>query len=939
MQWLVITGVFAAAVQFCCLNFVSYACGVMRKQRSRDKLGLSGALLLFSLGIILSTVHSVSAEVVRATPQSEEVGTKRSQPKSDIPRLSEVEHPQMSAQLLTQEPAPIPAKESEVVEIRGVKLNPTSKGLEVILETASGTLPQVLTSSYDNTFVANLINTQLTLPEGRSFRSDNPVAGITAVSVTQSTANSIRVTVRGKTGIPAVKLMPSSHGLVLGLTAPESDTAVELPSPSPAVPAQPPEESDVNAVNEQPVESVEGEEQIEIVVTGEREEGYRVPNATTGTRTDTPLRDIPQSIQVIPRQVIEDQQVIQLREATRNVSGVVEGSNFGNGGDAFLIRGFQPNNILLDGIELGSSNLGLNSSFRETANTQRVEVLKGPASVLYGTLEPGGIVNVVTEQPLAFPFYEVELQAGNFGLLRPSIDLSGPLNSDRTALYRLNAVYQTADDFRDFDQGIERVFAAPVLSLAITDNTDLILNFEYLYDERPFDRGLAAIGDGIADIPFDRILGEPDDINIREQYIAGYRLEHRFSENWQLRNAFRFISTERNTEAFQNRGDLNEETGDLARDVTDQNGILEGYTLQTNLVGEFSTGSIQHQLLLGIDLSRETNDFDNRSALEPSIINIFDPVYGASRPSRAELENENRSLFGGTLQALGIYLQDRITLADNLKLLVGGRFDIVDQDSFFTDISAGDILSDTSDWQQDEAFSPRVGIVYQPIEPFSLYASFSRSFAPNFGTTVEGDILEPTRGTQYEVGVRGELFEGRLTTNLAAYYLTKSNIAATDPDNEDFSIATGEQRSRGIELDVIGEILPGWNIIASYAYTDAEVTEDEGSPLEGNRLAGVPKHAASLWSTYEIQSGNLQGLGFGLGLFFVGERQGDLDNSFEVPSYIRTDASLFYRRDNWRAGINFRNLFDIDYIEAADTRSRITPGAPFTIIGSVSVEF
>jgi iron complex outermembrane receptor protein len=818
----------------------------------------------------------------------------------EIPHLNDLEQP---ATTVDEWMAQIAQAQ---VQVTGVQVTATDTGLEITLET-SESLETPSTSVVGNALIVDIPNAVLALSEGDEFQAANPTAGIALVSVTSLPGDRVRVAITGVDAPPTANLSVESLGLVLAVT-PGTEAA----------------ETDEDA--------------IQVVVTGEQDEGYSPSDATTATRTDTPLRDIPQSIQVIPQQVLEDQQVIQLREATRNVSGVIEGSNFGNSGDAFLIRGFQTNNVLLDGIELGTSNLGNNSSFRETANIERVEVLKGPASVLYGTLEPGGIINVVTEQPLEDPFYEVELQAGNFGLLRPSIDLSGSLNSDRTALYRLNAVYQTADDFREFDQGIERIFVAPVLSLAITDNTDLTLNFEYLYDERPFDRGLAAIGDEIADIPFDRILGEPDDVNIRNQYVAGYRLEHRFSENWQLRNVFRYISTERTTRAFQNRGNLNEETGELARDITDQNGTIEGYALQTNLVGEFSTGSIEHTLLLGADFSRETNDFDNRSALERSIINIFDPVYGAPRPSRSELENERQSLFGGTVRAFGLYLQDQIALTDNLKLLVGGRFDIVDQDSFFTSVSAGDVLSDTTDQQQDEAFSPRIGIVYQPIEPLSLYASFSRSFAPNFGTTVEGDILEPTRGTQYEVGVRGEFFENRLTTNVAAYYLTKTNIAATDPDNPDFSIATGEQRSQGIELDVIGEILSGWNIIASYAYTDAEVTEDEGSPLEGNRLAGVPKHAASLWSTYEIQSGDLQGLGFGLGLFFVGDRQ-DLENSFSVPSYLRTDASLFYRRDNWRAGINVRNLFNIDYTEAVDDRAVITPGTPFTIVGSVSVTF
>jgi len=178
-----------------------------------------------------------------------------------------------------------------------------------------------------------------------------------------------------------------------------------------------------------------------------------------------------------------------------------------------------------------------------------------------------------------------------------------------------------------------------------------------------------------------------------------------------------------------------------------------------------------------------------------------------------------------------------------------------------------------------------------------------------------------------------------LITNLAAYEITRSNLAVTDPDNPNFSIPSGEQRSRGVELDVTGQILPGWNLIASYAYTDARVTKDDNLQ-PGNLLDGVPFNSASLWSTYEIQTGDFQGLGFGLGLFYVGERQGDLNNSFQLPSYVRTDASIFYRRNNWRAGININNLFNVDYIEdSGQRRNRINPGEPFTVRGTVSVEF
>ncbi|MGI2905149.1 TonB-dependent siderophore receptor [Tolypothrix sp. VBCCA 56010] len=232
-----------------------------------------------------------------------------------------------------------------------------------------------------------------------------------------------------------------------------------------------------------------------------------------------------------------------------------------------------------------------------------------------------------------------------------------------------------------------------------------------------------------------------------------------------------------------------------------------------------------------------------------------------------------------------------------------------------------------------------MGIVYQPIPEVSLYASYSRSFTPNTATTVNGDPLEPERGEGYEVGVKAELLRGRLSTTLAYFDITKQNVASTDPNSLLDSVATGEQQSRGIELDVRGQILPGWNIIAAYAYTDAEVTEDNVIEI-GNRLPGTPKHSASLWTTYEFQQNSLQGLGFGIGFNYVGERQGDLDNSFRVDSYFLTNTAIYYRRNNWRAALNFKNLFDINYIQAASNRLfEIEPGEPFTVIGSVSVQF
>ena len=825
---------------------------------------------------------------------------------------------------------------ADVVQVTDVQLNPTASGLEVILKTASGTSPQVFTASDKQTLLIDVNNAQLNLPEGREFRSDNPIQGITSVTVTPVTTNSIRVTVTGSQALPKAEVIPSARGLVLGISTPPttaSETTQGQPEGETDSPAPSTSEDDAGATTEAP----QVEEEFEFVATteAEQEQGYQVERAVSATRTDTPLRDIPQSIQVIPEQVLEDQQVIRLDDALRNVSGVVQDNNAAGRSENFIIRGFGAPEVLRDGFRQFGDR-----GFPETANLERIEVLKGPASVLYGAGEPGGVINLVTKKPLSEPFYSAELQVGSYGFWRPTLDFSGPLNTDKTVLYRLNAAYERSDGFRDYEQDTERFFISPVLTWKISDRTDLTLELEYINDERPSDRGLVAFGEGVADIPITRILGEPDDFSKFEELSSGYQIEHRFSENWKLRNGFRYARRDLELYATDARGSVNETTGLLPRryGVLDQ--LNEAYSLQTNVIGEFATGSVEHTLLFGVDLIRDSQEqigrFGQRAPLAPSPINIFDPVYETSpRPDPESLPIAlNTDL---VTDRLGLYVQNQIALTDNFKLLLGGRFDIVDQE-LRNEPTAFD-AEGSLQTQKDEAFTPRVGIVYQPTEEISLYANFARSFRPNTGTTVSGEFLEPERGTQYEAGVKAELFDRRVSTTLAFYRITKANLATTDPNNADFAIAVGEQRSQGIELDVIGEIVPGWNIIASYSYIDAEITQDNVFEV-GNRLVNVPNHTASLWTTYEVQSGGLQGLGFGVGVFYVGERAGDLDNTYEVPSYVRTDAAIYYRRDRWKVGLNFRNLFDIDYFQnSANSRRGVAPGEPFTVLGTVSVEF
>lgn len=822
---------------------------------------------------------------------------------------------------------------AQQVQVTAVEVKPTDKGLEVVLQTPDRRVPQVFTSGYRNTLVANILNAQLAVPQGKVFRQRNPAPGIAVVSVTPQGANSIRVTVIGSRDLPKVAVVRGDRSLVLNLT-PVADTTAQRNTPTPQQPqsqtspeeTEPLEDDLTQPVEpEQSDETAQGDEDIEIVVTGEQEEtGYSVPNASTATKTDTPIRDIPQSIQVIPRQVLEDQGVTRLQDALQNVSGITKWGNFGGTeGGGFVIRGFEQDETFRDSLRDNDFY-----SFSETANIEQIEVLRGPASVLFGQAQPGGIINITTKKPLREPYYNLSFEAGSYDFYRPTLDISGPLNADKNLLYRLNVAYQNSDSFRDF-VNTERFFIAPVLTWEIGDRTTLSLNFEYLYNDPLYDRGLTALSDGSLQLPIDRFLGYPSlDDYTQKFYRSGYIFEHRFSDNWQLRNAFAITSARNQGQNVDSNGDLIDERL-LPRVLDRSDFIREAYTLQTDLIGKFNTGSITHQLLFGVDLGRRTSYLNLENAELPPI-DIFDPVYDIARPTEFQVSFKER-IFQDTV---GIYLQDKITLLDNLKLLVSGRFDSFDQDSQFP-------VDDTTNNQSDNAFSPRIGIIYQPSETISLYTSYTRSFFPAdvYSRSADNSPFDPERGTQYEIGIKGDFLDSRLSGTLAAYKITKKNVLTTDPIDDEFSIQVGEQQSQGIELNVAGEILPGWKIIAGYAHTDAEVSEDSNIPI-GDRLTNVAANTANLWTTYEIQSGDLQGLGFGLGLFFVGERETELPNSnAQLASYFRTDASLFYRRDNWRAAINIRNLFDTEYYETSQFRNIVYPGAPFTVLGTFSLEF
>ncbi|MEH2236531.1 TonB-dependent siderophore receptor, partial [Nostoc sp.] len=799
--------------------------------------------------------------------------------------------------------------------------HPTTKGVEIILRTTKGEQLQLVNRSAGSNFITDIPNAQLRLPSGEAFifRSDKPVKGVTQITVTNFNANTIRVTVIGEASVLTVELFDSpDEGLIFSVASTAPSTTSQQPPQSQPTPEQQKPESQT-----QPKPSTNSDEPIELVVTGE-EDGYQAQNATTATKTDTPLRDIPQSIQVVPQQVIKDQQITRISDAARNVSGVSLQGSYGANTDAYIIRGFLTFNSLRNGFPAGDNYIDPNS-------IERVEVLKGPASVLYGQFEPGGVVNYVTKQPLATPYYASEFTVGSYSDYKSSIDISGPLTSDQKLLYRLNVGYENFGSFIDFVHG-QYFSISPVLSYKISDNTNLTLEYEHTAQNRTFYDGLLPIRESFQ-VPISRFLGEPSADKYNVDSNAFYlTLDHTFSENLRLHSAFSAYFTTSDNNNVVRPDSLEADGQTVSRRLAGGAGYTQTFDLQNELVSKFKTGSINHQLLLGLELGWQNRFLDYLRTAAPGI-NLFNPVYGAPLPTSFV---DTAQAQGSYTDTISIYLQDQVTLLSNLKLLVGGRYDFVSYNDRTTDLNNNGALLSANNFY-DEAFSPRVGLVYQPIKPISLYASYSESFVPNNARTASLEALKPARGTQYEAGIKTELLDGKLSATLAAYEIRKTNVPTTDPNKTDYSIAAGEVKSQGIEFDISGRILPGWNVIASFAHNDTYVSEDNNLPV-GDRLVGVPRNTASFWTTYEIQSGSFKGLGFGGGLFFVGDTEANLPNDgVVIPSYVRTDASIFYKKENWRFGLNFKNLFDTTYYVSQGYYLR--PGDPLTVLATISVQF
>jgi len=669
------------------------------------------------------------------------------------------------------------------------------------------------------------------------------------------------------------------------------------------------------------------ESSVEVVeVLGQRTD-YNARSASSGTRFEVDLIDVPVSVQVVPRSLFEDQGAIQIGEALRNVSGVTVGDSSGNRVEKFLVRGFENDRrIAVDGF-LPPTAFG-NVGYLDLAMVEQVEVLKGPASVLYGQANPGGFINLVSKRPQDAAFYRASLATGSEEFYRAELDINQPLSADNRLKSRFVFAYQSADSFRDLFRDTERLLLAPSFSWQVNERSSVDLQIEYFDRSGPSDFGLLPLNGEADTLDSEWYEGEAFSQVDSELLQGRLTYQYRFENGWLFKTALRASEAQSNRFSADARG-IQDDGRTVRRRTRLFPQDVEDLTSQSTLTGSFVTGGFTHDFLVGVDLSRSDYDASDRRASLASI-DAFDPVYGAMPGALDDPRFTTRSV-----DFAAVYFQDLVSMGEHWKVLLGGRFDHVEQRETRND----DVTNDV----EDREFSPRVGVVYKPRSDLSLYASYTESFFPppalfNPDSLANDEPFEPERGIQYEVGVKTSLLEERFFATMALFELTRENVLTADPFDPDLSVQTGEQRSRGVEVDLRGTLLPNLNIVATYTYLDAEITEDNVFAV-GNRLPNTSEHSGSLWAMFNVDRGALNGLELGAGAYAQSSRKGNLANSYAVDSFVRLDAYASYPlTPKVAVSLNVKNLLDEDYIAAALGNS-INPGEPRTLLARLDLRF
>ncbi len=642
-------------------------------------------------------------------------------------------------------------------------------------------------------------------------------------------------------------------------------------------------------------------------------DGYVAKATGTGAKAATPVSEIPQSVSVIGREELDDRGVVtKIDEALRYTAGVST-EPFGSDPDTdwFYIRGFDATQtgVFLDGLNLFSYGFG---GFQTDAYMlERVEVLKGPASVLYGGSSPGGIVNLMRKRPQDETAYSTEIGINNFGNAFFGFDANDKLSADGTWTYRVTGKVAGGDNYSDYSEDL-RGFLMPQVTYSPDDATSLtVYAIASSLDQTHVGNGFLPYAGTVTDGPFggkidrDFFFGEPDhDFGRYDQEIIGYELSHEFDNGWKVSQNLRFAHLDKREELVYPYAYSAFNPNELARLGFKHDTSVDNFSVDTRVEKEFQTGALEHKFLAGLDYKNYKIDQTQASAFifnDDLDIDPTNPEYGNPLPAY------NTYLDGITrLNQIGVYAQDQVRFGDGWLVTLNGRYDYVDIDND-SRLTTGSYTFD------DSALSGRAGIAYEFDNGLTPYVSVATFFNPLIGTSYLGGGLKPEEGHQIEGGVKYDptFFDGSLTASV--YQIVKKNVALTRPDFLQEQL--GEVTSTGLELEGKVNLNENWKLLATYTYNDLEITEDLNPALVGNRPYLIPEQQASLWVEYLVTDGPIEGVSVGGGLRYQGESYANNTNTLTVPDAVVADAAIRYEKNGWGAALNVTNLFDKEYVK------------------------
>jgi iron complex outermembrane recepter protein len=643
--------------------------------------------------------------------------------------------------------------------------------------------------------------------------------------------------------------------------------------------------------------------------------------------------DLPQSIAVIDRQILDNQQILRMSEVLMNTNGVYIMGTTGGYQEEISSRGFA----------YGSSNTFKNGAryfngiINELSGIERVEIMKGSAAILFGNVAAGGILNLISKRP-KFDFGgEVSLRTGSFGMWKPSFDVYGGIGKSQKMAFRLNGSYEKAGSFR---QGVssERYFVNPSLLFKLNPKTELLLEFDYLADQRTPDFGAGIINYQLVDLPRERFVGVAWSYFKAQQMAATATVTHRFSDRWKLKGmlASRSYQTDVFANTRPNAGALISQDGTWIRNLQRSEVSEDYYMAQLDLNGQFNTGAVSHQVLLGMDADRYntlTTAYNQMARYDT--INIFG---NKEYRSRTDIPNMTAAtLTTAPINRMGIYLQDLISLGKKIKLLAGIRYSYQQTQS---DVLTYATQKTTSSINFDGAFSPRLGVVYQPTKNHSIFGSYANSFTLNTGVDINGNSLAPSLIDQYEIGVKNELFKGKLSVNLTAYSILNKNMAQASLVNGNtytyVKELAGSVQSQGLEIDLTARPIQGLFLMAGYSFNETKYLRSN-IYIEGSLLRYNPNHTFNASANYRLEKGRLKGLSVGLTSVYIGQRYAgrstrltvanDAYRIVELPDYLQIDGTLSYTFKSVSLRAKVGNLFNALSYNVHDDNS-VNPIAP-----------